>query len=294
MCCVCARVCVLNKSILFVDFRGTRNTREVLCPVVILYSIERLILLSFSFMIYAQCCNVRTIVALWLCADFLYFIPPINVFFLYSFLLPRLLLLYFFIFPHFSSRQLGQQAAGDTSILRRALRVASEKDMQDYARKAQGEAQAANVVQSFVNQRGMPMEIVDAEWQMDNMKLTVFFTSDQQRVDFRDFVKQLGAHFKAYVWMVHVNSRVATGKGFGKGDEGKGTVAGTGKGFGKGDEGKGTVAGTGKGFGKGKNAGTGKGFGEGDEGKGTIAGSGKGFGKGDAGKAVAGSGKGFW
>ena len=132
--------------------------------------------------------------------------------------------------------------------------MASDTDVKGYAPKAQAEAQAVDVARSFVMEQQLPMGIDDAEWQFDKKKLTLFYSSDQQRVDFRDFVKTVGTHFKAFVWMQRLNSGIggrsagAGGGGFGAGG-GSGVVmsgggigkGGSGKGGGKGGGGKGMM-----------------------------------------------------
>ena len=47
----------------------------------------------------------------------------------------------------------------------------------------------------------LPIRIVDAEYQFDRNKLTVYYAAEG-RVDFRDFVKAIYSTFKARIWMV--------------------------------------------------------------------------------------------
>jgi len=44
------------------------------------------------------------------------------------------------------------------------------------------------------------MEILDAEWQWDRRKLTFYYTADQ-RVDFRELVRELFRIWKTRVWL---------------------------------------------------------------------------------------------
>jgi len=163
--------------------------------------------------------------------------------------------------------QLGRQQAGDTFALRRALRVATDADVKGYKPKAQAETQAVETARSLVMEQQLPMGIDDAEWQFDKKKLTLFYSSDQQRVDFRDFVKRVGTHFKAFVWMQRLNSGIggrsadAGGGGFGASSGGGGVMMGGGGGGGKGGIGKGAgKGGGGKGM-MGPGGGMGKGGG---------------------------------
>ncbi|TNY23265.1 PSP1 C-terminal conserved region-domain-containing protein [Rhodotorula diobovata] len=66
--------------------------------------------------------------------------------------------------------------------------------------KAQDEIKALQLVRSKVAQKGLPMEILDAEWQWDRRKLTFYYTSDQ-RVDFRELVRELFRIWKTRVWL---------------------------------------------------------------------------------------------
>ncbi|BGP50446.1 hypothetical protein JCM10450v2_006365 [Rhodotorula kratochvilovae] len=66
--------------------------------------------------------------------------------------------------------------------------------------KAQDEIKALALVRSKVAQKGLPMEILDAEWQWDRRKLTFYYTADQ-RVDFRELVRELFRIWKTRVWL---------------------------------------------------------------------------------------------
>ena len=49
------------------------------------------------------------------------------------------------------------------------------------------------------------MEITDAEWQWDRRKLTFFYLADQ-RVDFRELVRELFRLYKTRIWMYVLSS----------------------------------------------------------------------------------------
>ena len=53
------------------------------------------------------------------------------------------------------------------------------------------------------------MKIVDAEWQFDKQKLTIYFTAPD-RVDFRELVKELARQFKTRIELRQINSREET------------------------------------------------------------------------------------
>lgn len=50
---------------------------------------------------------------------------------------------------------------------------------------------------------GLPLEIIDAEFQFDRHKLTVFYYA-HRRIDFRELVRDLFGRFKARIWMQQV------------------------------------------------------------------------------------------
>ncbi|WVF72775.1 hypothetical protein IAT40_007593 [Kwoniella sp. CBS 6097] len=70
--------------------------------------------------------------------------------------------------------------------------------------KAQDEYEALMICREKVVQRGLPMTIVDAEYQWDRRKLTFYFKAEK-RVDFRDLTKENFRIFKSRIWMSMVS-----------------------------------------------------------------------------------------
>ncbi|ORY35609.1 hypothetical protein BCR39DRAFT_511119 [Naematelia encephala] len=66
--------------------------------------------------------------------------------------------------------------------------------------KLKDEYEAMMICREKVAQRGLPMQIVDAEYQWDRRKLTFYFKADK-RVDFRDLTKENFRVFKSRIWM---------------------------------------------------------------------------------------------
>ena len=62
------------------------------------------------------------------------------------------------------------------------------------------ESRAVEVAQERVREHKLPMTIVDAEYQFDRKKLTFFFRANQ-RLDFRNLVRDLYKSFRARIWM---------------------------------------------------------------------------------------------
>ncbi|KAK7200709.1 cell cycle sequence binding phosphoprotein (RBP45) [Novymonas esmeraldas] len=62
------------------------------------------------------------------------------------------------------------------------------------------EMRAVEVAQEKVQESGLPMRIVDAEYQFDRRKLTFYYQS-MHRLDFRTLVRDLYKTFRARIWM---------------------------------------------------------------------------------------------
>ncbi|WWC90737.1 uncharacterized protein L201_005674 [Kwoniella dendrophila CBS 6074] len=70
--------------------------------------------------------------------------------------------------------------------------------------KFNDENTAMMICREKVIQRGLPMQIVDAEYQWDRRKLTFYFKADK-RIDFRDLTKENFRIFKSRIWMSMVS-----------------------------------------------------------------------------------------
>nr|CCC94069.1 unnamed protein product [Trypanosoma congolense IL3000] len=87
------------------------------------------------------------------------------------------------------------------------LRLAEESDVnQLHTVQVELERRAIDVCSQRVLERGLPMTIVDAEYQFDKNKLTFFYEA-QQRMDFRELVRDLYKTFRARIWMEVVENQ---------------------------------------------------------------------------------------
>ncbi|CAM9227139.1 unnamed protein product, partial [Hapterophycus canaliculatus] len=93
--------------------------------------------------------------------------------------------------------------------IKRILRRATAKERQQLQDKNQEEADVLSVCHHKVRQRSLPMKIVDAEYQFDMHKLTLFFEAER-RIDFRELVRDLFAIYKTRIWMQQVKGKDAT------------------------------------------------------------------------------------
>ncbi|CAM9399169.1 unnamed protein product [Chrysoparadoxa australica] len=85
----------------------------------------------------------------------------------------------------------------------RILHLAGEEEALMLQEKIGDEERVLEVCRAKVRQRGLPMEVIDAEFQYDRHKLTFFFHAEG-RVDFRELVRDLFALYKTRIWMQQV------------------------------------------------------------------------------------------
>lgn len=90
--------------------------------------------------------------------------------------------------------------------LKPILRRAAATDLLDAQHFQAQEAQALEQCKELVNKSNLPMKVVGAEYSYDGTRLTFFFTSEQ-RVDFRDLVRELAYIFKTRIELRQIGVR---------------------------------------------------------------------------------------
>ncbi len=90
--------------------------------------------------------------------------------------------------------------------LKKALRVANEKDLQRLHENKQKEADAFGVCEAKIIAHKLDMKLVRVEYSFDGGKITFFFTADG-RVDFRELVKDLANHFHSRIELRQIGVR---------------------------------------------------------------------------------------
>lgn len=90
--------------------------------------------------------------------------------------------------------------------LKKALRIANEKDMQRLEENKKKEKDAFAVCESKIASHRLDMKLVRVEYSFDGGKITFFFTSDG-RVDFRELVKDLANHFHSRIELRQIGVR---------------------------------------------------------------------------------------
>ncbi len=93
-----------------------------------------------------------------------------------------------------------------TGELKAVVRKASEKDEQQHRAIVEKRPKAIKDAQDKANAHNLDMKIVDAEFSFDNSKVVFYFTSDN-RVDFRDLVKELATMFRMRIELRQIGIR---------------------------------------------------------------------------------------
>lgn len=90
------------------------------------------------------------------------------------------------------------------------LRAATDQDLADFDRQRQCEQQGKLFAQERVRALGLDMKVSRVDFSLSGKKATFYFTAEQ-RVDFRQLVRDLSTRFAARVKMVQVGARDEAG-----------------------------------------------------------------------------------
>jgi cell fate regulator YaaT (PSP1 superfamily) len=86
------------------------------------------------------------------------------------------------------------------------LRKATDDDMSKLSFNREKEEESFSECLTLIDKHGLDMKLVDVEYQFDCNKLTFYFTADQ-RVDFRELVKDLAAIYKTRIELRQIGVR---------------------------------------------------------------------------------------
>ncbi len=92
--------------------------------------------------------------------------------------------------------------------MKKILRKATMEEMMQYRQKQINEEKALESCRGKVKKHRLNMQLVDCEYQFDGNKITFYFTSDQ-RVDFRELVKDLAAQYRTRIELRQIGVRDA-------------------------------------------------------------------------------------
>lgn len=103
----------------------------------------------------------------------------------------------------------GRHAVADEDIVQplcKVLRPANENDFKKVQENKEKQADAIKVCEKLVLKNKLDMKLVGAEYSFDCSRIIFFFTSDG-RVDFRELVKDLAAHFHTRIELRQIGVR---------------------------------------------------------------------------------------
>lgn len=90
--------------------------------------------------------------------------------------------------------------------LKNVIRVADKNDDLRFETNREKEKDAFEICQKKILDHKLDMKLVDVEYTFDNSKLLFYFTSDD-RVDFRELVKDLAGHFRTRIELRQIGIR---------------------------------------------------------------------------------------
>ena len=93
-----------------------------------------------------------------------------------------------------------------TPPLKRVIRRADEKDFKRIAENTEKEKAAFKICEEKIANHKLDMKLIDVEYTFDGEKIIFFFTSDN-RVDFRELVKDLAAQFHTRIELRQIGVR---------------------------------------------------------------------------------------
>jgi cell fate regulator YaaT (PSP1 superfamily) len=96
-----------------------------------------------------------------------------------------------------------QPAADSPQVV---VRRASPEDVVQRLKHAQREREAQRVARLKIQERGLPMKLTKVEHVFDGSRLIFYYTSES-RVDFRELVRDLAAHFRMRIEMRQIGVR---------------------------------------------------------------------------------------
>ncbi len=92
---------------------------------------------------------------------------------------------------------------------RRVVGRATTSEAQEWRARLEREKRAVETCRVKARDKGLQLKIIDLEMEAGGSRVTVFFTSEQ-RVDFRDLVRDLAREFRARIEMRQVGARDTT------------------------------------------------------------------------------------
>lgn len=93
-----------------------------------------------------------------------------------------------------------------SSPVKPVIRIANEQDLRQLEKNARREQEAFDICKQKIEAHGLKMNLIEAECTFDNSKLLFYFTAEN-RVDFRELVKDLAAVFRTRIELRQIGVR---------------------------------------------------------------------------------------
>ncbi|MDR1668176.1 MAG: hypothetical protein LBS03_10890 [Bacteroidales bacterium] len=97
------------------------------------------------------------------------------------------------------------------SGLKKIYRKAKSVDIEKWFQAIEREPETMRIARQMANSLNITMKISDVEYQGDKTKVTFYYVSDD-RVDFRQLIKNFAEHFRVRIEMKQIGSRQEAGK----------------------------------------------------------------------------------
>ncbi len=114
--------------------------------------------------------------------------------------------------PHLATVEIPPHEPGpatDLEALRRILRLADDNDLRAEEEAELREAKARQLCLERLAERGLRMKLVKVDYRLDGRKAIFYFTAEE-RVDFRDLVRELASLLRVRVEMKQIGARDQT------------------------------------------------------------------------------------
>jgi len=102
--------------------------------------------------------------------------------------------------------QMRKKNISEKSDIKRLLRLPTEKDLEIWEEARKQEFSSMLLARVISRQLGLNMKIGDVEYQGDGRKATFYYTADE-RIDFRELIKQYAKEFKIKIEMRQIGAR---------------------------------------------------------------------------------------
>lgn len=90
--------------------------------------------------------------------------------------------------------------------LKPILRKATQKDLDDVVENAKAAKEAMAVCDSYIKKLNLDMKLIEADYTLDRSKIIFVYVADE-RVDFRELLKELAAEFKCRIELRQIGPR---------------------------------------------------------------------------------------